>query len=134
MSWGRRVLLPPPCVTNHCGHLRRDARLSSTGVLPEPFRLSLTGRFDDVNTSTVTTLVNTFPVQDGTVATGTIRGTLDTRDFATNPTGGSFHTAWLESGVSNLRKSSITSDKLGTSPIAELAADLRRYVPLRAHK
>jgi outer membrane protein insertion porin family len=63
-----------------------------------------------------------------------VRGTLDTRDFATNPTGGSFHTAWIESGVSNLRSSSITSDVLGTSPITKVAADLRRYIPLQKHK
>jgi outer membrane protein insertion porin family len=120
--------------TNQYDERHKGGTLTFTRPLSEPFRLSLTGRFDDVSTSTITTLVNTFPVQDGTVATGTIRGTLDTRDFATNPTGGSFHTVWVESGVSNLRQSSITSDHLGTSPISKLAADLRRYVPLKAHK
>ena len=54
--------------------------------------------------------------------------------FTNNPTGGSFHTAWIESGISDLRKSSITSEKLGVSPITKLATDLRRYVPLKSHK
>jgi outer membrane protein insertion porin family len=102
--------------------------------LSELFRLGITGRFDDVSTAAITNTPNTFPVQDGTVATGTVRGTLDTRDFAANPTGGSYHTAWIESGVSDLRKSSIGNDRLGTSAISKLAADLRRYVPLKAHK
>ncbi len=120
--------------TSEYDERHKGGTLTFTRPLSERFRLSLTGRFDDVNTSAITNVANTFPVQDGLVTTGTVRGTLDTRDFATNPTGGSFHTAWLESGISDLRKSSITSDQLGVSPISKLAADLRRYVPLKAHK
>src|SRR5205823_1238464 len=93
--------------SNRYDERRKGGTVTLTRPLSEPFRLSLTGRFDDVSTSNITNQLNSFPVQDGTVTTGTIRGTLDNRDFAANPTGGSFHTAWLESGVSHLRKSSI---------------------------
>jgi len=120
--------------SNRYDERRRGGTITFTRPLSEPFRLALTGRFDDVRTSTVTTALNSFPVQDGTVSTGTIRGTLDNRDFAANPTGGSLHTAWLEAGVSNLRKSNIIDDPLGTSPIAKLATDLRRYIALKGHK
>jgi outer membrane protein insertion porin family len=119
--------------TNRYDERRKGGTLTLTRPYSETFRLSLTGRFDDVATANITDQLNTFPVQDGTVATGTIRGTLDTRDFALNPTGGSFHTAWIESGISKLRKSSILNDDLGSSPITKLAADLRRYVPLKKH-
>jgi outer membrane protein insertion porin family len=112
----------------------KGGTLTLARPLSETFRLALTGRFDDVSTSDVTNLQNTFPVQDGTVTTGTVRGTLDTRDFATNPTGGSLHAAWIESGVSNLRDSSIANDKLGSTPITKVATDLRQYIALKKHQ
>jgi outer membrane protein insertion porin family len=120
--------------TNTYDERHKGGTLTFARPLSEPFTLSLTGRFDDVSTSTVTNTPNTFPVQDGYVSTGTVRGTLDTRDFANNPTGGALHTAWIEAGVSHLRSSSITTQTLGTSGIAKLGADLRRYLPLKAHK
>lgn len=120
--------------TNRYDERRKGGTLTLTRPFSETFRLALTGRFDDVATANLSTEPNTFPVQDGTVTTGTVRGTLDTRDFAINPTGGSFHTAWVESGFSNLRKSNITNDPRGSSPISKFATDLRRYVPLKAHK
>jgi outer membrane protein insertion porin family len=124
----------PSGQSNRYDERRKGGTLTLARPLSETFRLSLTGRFDDVKTANVTNLPNTFPVQDGTVTTGTVRGTLDTRDFAINPTGGSLHTAWIESGISDLRQSSVQSDQLGSSPITKIAADLRRYVPLKAHK
>jgi outer membrane protein insertion porin family len=112
----------------------KGGTLTLARPLSETFRLALTGRFDDVRTTLDESTSSTFPIQDGTVSTGTVRGTVDTRDFATNPTAGSLHTAWIESGVSNLRQSSIAGDTLGTSTITKFAFDLRQYVGLKAHK
>jgi outer membrane protein insertion porin family len=120
--------------TDRYDERRRGGTLTLARPLSETFRLALTGRYDDVHTADVTSLQNTFPIQDGTVTTGTVRGTQDTRDFAINPTGGWFNTAWIESGAANLRKSSIASDELGSKPITKLAADIRRYVALKPHK
>jgi outer membrane protein insertion porin family len=112
----------------------KGGTLTLARPLSETFRLALTGRFDDVRTTLDTNVESTFPIQDGTVQTGTVRGTLDTRDFATNPTRGSLHTAWVESGISNLRKSSIAGDDLGSSAITKVSFDLRQYIGLKAHK
>jgi outer membrane protein insertion porin family len=133
-SLGSAVTPTTSVSTSRYDERHKGGTVTFARPLSELFRLSLTGRYDNVKTSLFIDQPNTFPVQDGQVATGTVRGTWDNRDFAANPTGGSLHTAWLESGISDLQKSSIPNDTLGVSPITKLTADLRRYVPLKAHK
>jgi outer membrane protein insertion porin family len=111
---------------------RKGGALTLTRPLSDITRLSFGFRAENVKTSNLQSIDPNFPHQDGTVFSGTVRGIRDTRDYATNPSGGTLHTAWVELGHANLTDTG--PDAFGTSNFGKYVADLRRYVPLRPHR
>jgi outer membrane protein insertion porin family len=111
---------------------RRGGAVTLGRPLTEQTRLSLGFRFDDVRTQNLESVDPTFPRQDGTVTSGTLRGVRDTRDYATNPTGGGLSTAWTEIGFANLSQAS--RDSFGSSTFGKYVVDLRRYIGLTPHR
>ena len=111
---------------------RRGGAVTLGRPLSEATRLSLGFRFDDVSTENLESVDPDFPRQDGTVTSGTLRGVRDTRDYATNPTGGGLSTAWTEIGFANLNESS--GETFGSSTFGKYVVDLRRYIGLKPHR
>jgi outer membrane protein insertion porin family len=111
---------------------RRGGAVTLGRPLSDVTRLSLGFRFDDVRTENLQSVDPEFPRQDGTVTSGTLRGVRDTRDYATNPTGGGLSTAWSEIGYANLTEAS--TEAFGSSTFGKYVLDLRRYIGLKPHR
>jgi outer membrane protein insertion porin family len=111
---------------------RKGGAFTLARPLSDITRLSFGVRAENVQTSNLQAIDPNFPHQDGTVYSGTVRGIRDTRDYATNPTGGGLNTAWVELGHANLTDTG--PDAFGSANFGKYVADLRRYVPLRPHR
>jgi outer membrane protein insertion porin family len=110
---------------------RRGGTVTLGRPLSDRLRLSLGLRAEDVRTSDLTQIDTGFPKQDGTVISGTVRGVGDTRDYATNPTNGGLHTAWMEIGHADLVES---GSDVEFGAFGKYVLDLRRYMGLKAHR
>ncbi|MCL6650469.1 MAG: BamA/TamA family outer membrane protein, partial [Chloroflexi bacterium] len=111
---------------------RRGGGFTLSRPLSDITRLSLGLRFDDVKTDNLQVVDPGFPRQDGTVATTTLRGVRDTRNYSINPTGGGLTTATTEIGFANLTRTG--TDGFGRSTFGKYVIDFRRYIGLKPHR
>lgn len=117
---------------------RKGGAVTVSRPLADTFRLSLGFRHDDVQTDNLLSVVN-FPTQNGTVSSGTVRGIQDTRDYATNPTGGWYRQGSVEIGGTDVSETTraadeTTSNRDLSSIFGKYTIDFRRYLALKPHK
>jgi outer membrane protein insertion porin family len=111
---------------------RRGGAVTLGRPLSDITRLSLGFRHDDVRSQIEELGTADFPRQDGTVTSTTLRGVRDTRNYATNPTGGGLSTTWLELGYADMDENS--TENFDTSTFLKYVFDLRRYVGVKRHR
>jgi outer membrane protein insertion porin family len=116
---------------------RKGGSVTVSRPLSEALRLSLGVRHDDVSTNDF--IGTTFPTQNGSVTSSTVRGIQDTRDYATNPTGGSYNTLSLEVGNADVTETTTPTEGVvnrrdASSNFGKSVADLRHYWGLKKHK
>jgi len=109
-----------------------ERRLGGQLSFGRPFRwpVTLGLRYDDVNTNLND--AGDFPQQDGQVFAGSVRRNWNTRDYATNPTSGTFTNVSAEVGHAHLDQSNANS--FTNSIFNKYILDHRRYYRLRGLK
>lgn len=110
-----------------------ERRLGGQLSFGRPFKLPITTsiRYDDVNTRDLGKKVD-FPRQDGTVIAGAISRAWNTKDYANNPTSGSFTRISTEVGHASLDEKS--GENFTSSFFNKYILDTRKYIGLKKLK
>ena len=110
-----------------------ERRMGGQLTFGRPFKLPITAslRYDDVNTRDLGKKVD-FPRQNGTVVAGSLSRSWNTKDYAQNPTSGSFTRISTEVGHASLDASS--GEEFTSSFFNKYIIDTRKYIGLKKIK